>query len=59
MANDDFEWDKAKAADNCAKHGISFEAAIRAFDDAFAIERRDDGEDRYSIWVWSTVDFCT
>jgi uncharacterized DUF497 family protein len=41
MANDDFEWDKAKAADNCAKHGISFEAAIRAFDDAFAIERRD------------------
>jgi uncharacterized protein len=51
--NDDFEWDEAKAADNFAKHGISFTTAIRAFDDAFAIERLDDrenyGEDRYSI----------
>ena len=53
MTNDDFEWDEAKAADNHAKHGISFETAIRVFDDVFAIERLDDredyGEDRYSI----------
>jgi uncharacterized protein len=53
MANDDFEWDEAKAVENYAKHGVSFETAIRAFDDAFAIERLDDradyGEDRYSI----------
>lgn len=53
MATDDFEWDEAKAAENCARHGISFETAIRAFDDAFAIERLDDredyGEERYSI----------
>jgi uncharacterized DUF497 family protein len=53
MTIDDFEWDDAKAAENYAKHGISFETAIRVFDDAFAIERLDDGEDygedRYSI----------
>jgi hypothetical protein len=52
MAND-FEWDEAKAAENCAKHSVSFETAIRAFDDGFAVERLDDrtdyGEDRYSI----------
>jgi len=53
MTDDDFEWDEAKAAENYAKHGVSFETAIRAFDDAFAIEALDDredyGEDRYSI----------
>jgi uncharacterized DUF497 family protein len=53
MASDDFEWDEAKAGANYAKHRISFETAIRVFDDAFAIERLDDrkdyGEDRYSI----------
>ena len=53
MVNDDFEWDEAKAADNFAKHGVSFKTAIRVFDDAFAIERLDDreryGEDRCSI----------
>jgi putative transcriptional regulator len=53
MANDDFEWDEAKAAANYARHSVSFETAIRAFDDAFAVERLDDradyGEDRYSI----------
>ena len=37
MASDGFEWDKAKAAENYAKHGISFETAIRAFDEVFAI----------------------
>jgi uncharacterized DUF497 family protein len=49
MTNDDFEWDDNKAAENYAKHGISFEAAVGVFEDAFAIERLDDGEDRYSI----------
>jgi uncharacterized DUF497 family protein len=53
MANDDFEWDEAKAVENYAKHGVSFETAIRVFDDPFAIERLDDredyGEDRQSI----------
>ncbi len=51
--DDTFEWDQAKAAENYSTHGVSFEAAIKAFDDPFAIERLDDredyGEDRYSI----------
>lgn len=53
MANGDFEWDDAKAAENYAKHGITFKTAIRVFDDVFAIERLDVregyGEDRYGI----------
>ena len=53
MINDTFEWDEAKATDNYAKHGVSFETAIRVFDDVFAIERVDDredyGENRYSV----------
>ncbi len=51
--SDAFEWDEAKAAENYAKHRVSFEVAIEVFKDAFAIERLDDredyGEDRYSI----------
>jgi uncharacterized protein len=53
MNDDDFEWDDAKAAQNYADHGMSFEAAKRVFQDPFAIERLDDrrdyGEDRYVI----------
>jgi hypothetical protein len=48
-----FEWDEAKAVENYAKHGVSFEVAIEVFKDPFAIEQLDDredyGEDRYSI----------
>jgi uncharacterized DUF497 family protein len=53
MNEDDFEWDDAKAAQNYADHGVSFEVARRVFEDPFATERLDDrqdyGEDRYSI----------
>ncbi len=53
MNNDDFEWDDAKAAQNYADHGVTFETAKWVFKDAFAIGRLDDredyGEDRYSI----------
>ena len=53
MDDDAFEWDDAKAAENYARHGVSFETAKRVFDDAFAIERLDDredyGEERFSI----------
>jgi uncharacterized DUF497 family protein len=53
MNEDDFEWDEAKAAQNNADHGVSFETAKRVFKDPFATERLDDradyGEDRYSI----------
>lgn len=42
MTSDDFEWDETKAADNYAKHGVSFEFATKVFKDPFAIERLDD-----------------
>jgi uncharacterized DUF497 family protein len=40
-----FEWNKSKAKDNFAKHGVSFELAKRVFDDPFALEFLDDRED--------------
>ena len=53
MTGDDFEWHDAKAAEDYAQHRVSFDTAVRVFDDAFAIEREDDrenyDEDRYGI----------
>ena len=53
MQVDDFEWDDAKAAENHARHGVSFYAARLAFDDAFAVVREDRrqnyGEDRFIL----------
>jgi len=43
--SESFEWDEAKAAENYAKHGVSFETAIKVFRDPFAIERLDDRQD--------------
>jgi uncharacterized DUF497 family protein len=43
--DESFEWDEAKAAENYAKHGVSFETATEVFDDPFGIERLDDRED--------------
>lgn len=40
-----FEWDDDKAYTNWRKHGVTFEQAIRAFGDHFAIEEIDDRED--------------
>lgn len=45
MADAAFEWDEAKATENYAKHGVSFELATQVFKDPFAIERLDDRED--------------
>ena len=45
MTRDDFEWDATKAAENYAKHGVSFEQAREAFDDPFGIDFADDRED--------------
>jgi uncharacterized DUF497 family protein len=51
--DDEFEWDDAKAGDNLAKHGVTFDFARRVFDDVFAFERLDadnaEGETRYVI----------
>jgi uncharacterized protein len=53
MSGDAFQWDGAKAAENYAKHGVTFEAARDVFKDPFAIEQIDDrenyGEDRLTI----------
>jgi uncharacterized DUF497 family protein len=45
-----FEWDPAKAASNLSKHRVSFDTAIRAFADPFALselDRIEDGEQRW------------
>jgi uncharacterized DUF497 family protein len=36
-----FEWDPAKADSNLRKHGVSFETALRAFADLFALMEQD------------------
>jgi uncharacterized protein len=49
----EFEWDEGKNLSNRHKHGISFEEAIRAFDDPFYVsvpERVLDGEERWQTF---------
>lgn len=36
-----FEWDAEKAASNLQKHHVSFETAVRAFADPFAVAAQD------------------
>ena len=36
-----FEWDRAKAAANLSKHGVSFEEAMTAFKDELCATARD------------------
>jgi hypothetical protein len=38
-----FEWDDAKAMANQSKHGVTFEQAITAFDDPYALIAPDPG----------------
>ncbi|MDP8995961.1 MAG: BrnT family toxin [Pseudomonadota bacterium] len=45
MNDGEFQWDDTKAAQNFAKHGVSFDAAKRVFEDPFAVEYSDDRED--------------
>jgi uncharacterized DUF497 family protein len=45
-----FEWDPDKAASNRRKHGISFETAMRAFADPFALTAQDRIEGGESRW---------
>lgn len=48
-----FEWDDEKAESNIRKHGVSFIAATKAFDDPHAVELLDemnsDEEIRFQI----------
>jgi uncharacterized protein len=49
MQGDEFEWDDVKATTNWREHGVSFEAARDVFNDAFAIEWDDDGQDANEV----------
>lgn len=53
-----FEWDPAKAAENLAKHGVSFEEAATAFRDTLSATGTDPdhsiGEERFIIFGVST-----
>ena len=44
-----FEWDKAKAALNKAKHGVSFADTFGVFEDpnALTLDQKVKGEERY------------
>ena len=45
-----FEWDPVKAAANLRKHGVSFEIAVRAFADPFALTEQDRIEGGERRW---------
>jgi hypothetical protein len=45
MQDGAFEWDDEKAADNWLKHDTTFETAREAFQDPFAVEWVDRGQD--------------
>ena len=53
-----FEWDTAKAAENLAKHGVSFEEAATVFRDTFSATGADPdhsvGEERFITFGVST-----
>jgi len=53
-----FEWDPAKAAENLAKHGVSFEEAATVFRDTLSATGTDPdhsvGEERFIIFGVST-----
>lgn len=45
-----FEWDPDKAARNLEKHHVSFEIAVRAFADPFALTEQDRIEGGEQRW---------
>jgi uncharacterized DUF497 family protein len=45
-----FAWDPVKAAANLRKHGVSFEIAMRAFADPFALTEQDRIEGGEARW---------
>lgn len=48
-----FEWDDAKAEGNFRKHGVDFETATEAFEDAYGLDEvdasMDYGEPRFTL----------
>ena len=53
MLKERFEWDNAKAARNYRDHGVTFDQAVKAVADPFAVEmidaRQDYGEERINL----------
>jgi len=53
-----FSWDRAKAAGNLKKHGVSFDEAQTVFYDDFAVqffdENHSEGEERFLMLGMST-----
>ena len=53
MHDNDFEWDRDKAAANWSDHGVTFDQAALAMLDPFAIEAIDErenyGEERVNL----------
>ena len=53
-----FSWDRAKAAGNLKKHGVSFDEAQTVFYDEFAVqffdENHSEGEERFLMLGMST-----
>ncbi|NBX77626.1 MAG: BrnT family toxin, partial [Proteobacteria bacterium] len=47
-----FDWDHLKAEKNLKKHGVSFEVAITAFDDPFALITVDEKHSRTEKREW-------
>lgn len=45
-----FEWDSEKASSNLKKHRVSFETAVRAFADPFAMVQQDRIENGEYRW---------
>jgi len=52
----DFDWDSDKAAENVAKHGVTFEEAASIFSDALAITfpDPDHSEDEERVLTFGT-----
>jgi hypothetical protein len=46
-----FEFDEAKNRTNLLKHPISFQTAVLAFDDPFALTRRDEYVTEEERWI--------
>ena len=52
----EFEWDRAKAASNLRKHGVSFDLACEIFDDIHSLSRPDDEHSEFEE-RWITMGF--
>jgi len=59
--NDRYQWDAKKAEQNWRKHSVTFDHAVTAIEDEFAVEDVDEyeAEERWNFLASATVSFCT